>query len=133
MAPHRTGSTMLNNLIAKALGGVNLYLIIASAAFAAGWLVHGWKEDSANLAVERAAQAITEKAMARESDIAGKVEQTLAGLSANQTVIDRGIIREIEKPIYMRVCLEPGAISLLNAAARGEAPAAAAEPGAKVP
>lgn len=123
----------LQTTAAKTSAALVLVLTVAVGSFIAGWKVKGWKNDSEQAAIERAAQAITEKAMARESDIAGKVEQTLAGLSANQTVIDRGIIREIEKPIYMRVCLEPGAISLLNAAARGEAPAAAAEPGAKVP
>lgn len=113
---------MLKNLIAKALGGVNLYLIIASAAFAAGWLVHGWKEDSANLAVERAAAAIRDHALARESAIAAKVEQRLAELKANQTVIDRGIIRETEKPVYRNVCLpDSRVIGLLNAAAQGAA------------
>jgi len=111
---------MLNNLIAKALGGVNLYLIIASAAFAAGWLVHGWKEDSANLAVERAAAAIEQQALARESAIAAKVEQRLGELKANQTVIDRGVIREIQNPVYRNVCMLPTAVDMLNALARGE-------------
>jgi len=123
---------MLKNLIAKALGGVNLYLIIASAAFAAGWTVRGWFEDSRNLAIERAAAAIEQQALARESAIAAKVEQRLAELKANQTVIDRGIIRETEKPVYLRVCLEPDAIGLLNASAQGAA-ANPAEPAGEVP
>lgn len=98
-----------------------------------GWQTRGWKEDSESLAVERAAQAIVDKVVANESGIASKVEERLAGLTANQTVIDRGIIREIQKPIYQRVCLEPGAISLLNAAARGESPATSAKPAGQVP
>lgn len=109
------------------------YLIIIGVALAVGWTVRGWKEDSENLAVERAADAIVQKANANESAIAKKVEDRLAGLTANQTVIDRGIIREVQKPIYQRVCLEPDAIRLLNAAARGEDPTATAEPAGKVP
>lgn len=109
------------------------YLIIAAIGIVVGWSTRGWKEDSENLAIERAAQAIVDKATANESAIAQKIEDRLAGLTANQTVIDRGIIREIQKPIYQRVCLEPDAIRLLNAAARGEAPADTAEPAGKVP
>lgn len=97
--------------------GILLFGIIC---FKAGWLIKGWQGDSQLLAVERAAQQIVEAARDRESEIAGTVEARLAELKANQTVIDRGVIREIEKPVYLRVCLEPGAISLLNAAARGE-------------
>jgi len=122
---------MLNNLIAKALGGVNLYLIIASAAFAAGWLVHGWKEDSANLAVERAAAAIEQQALARESAIAAKVEQRLGELKANQTVIDRGVIRETQNTVYRNVCIPESGRVLVNSAARGEA--VPAEPAGEVP
>lgn len=109
------------------------YALIAVACFGTGWKVKGWQVDSENLAVQNAANAIRDNAIARESDIAGKVEARLGELTANQTVIDRGIIREIQKPIYQRVCLEPAAIGLLNAAARGEAPPAPAEPARQVP
>lgn len=98
-----------------------------------GWTVKGWQVDSVNLAVEQAAKKIADKAIERESGIASKVEERLAGLTANQTVIDRGIIREIQKPIYQRVCLEPDAIRLLNAAARGEAPDDPGKSAGKVP
>lgn len=110
-----------------------LYGVLVAGIFASGWKVKGWQVDSVNLAVERAAQAIRDDAIHRESGIAGKVEERLSTLTANQTVIDRGIIREIQKPIYQRVCLEPDAIRLLNAAARGEAPADPAKPVGQVP
>lgn len=109
------------------------YLAIAALCFGSGWKVKGWQVDSENLAIERAAAAIRDQAMARESDIAEKIEQRLGELQANQTVIDRGIIRETEKPIYLRVCLEPGAIGLLNAAARGQAAPVPADPAGQVP
>lgn len=112
-------------------GSAAAYAIVAAISFGTGWAVHGWKVDSENLAVERAARAIADKAMARESGIAAKVEERLAELTANQTVIDRGIIRETEKPVYLRVCLEPRAIGLLNSAARGQA--LPAEPAEKMP
>lgn len=110
-----------------------LYGVLVAGIFASGWKVKGWQVDSVNLAVERAAQAIRDDAIQRESGIAGKVEERLSTLTANQTVIDRGIIREIQKPIYQRVCLEPDVIGLLNAAARGEAAPAPAKPAGQVP
>lgn len=107
-------------------------LLFGVICFEAGWLIKGWQGDSQLLAVERAAQQIVEAARDRESTIAGTVEARLAELKANQTVIDRGVIREIEKPVYLRVCLEPGAISLLNAAARGEPARDPARPAGEV-
>lgn len=100
--------------------GALVIAIAVSGSFAAGWKVKGWKNDSEQAAIERAAKAIADKALERESGIAAKVEERLAELQANKTVIDRGIVREIEKPIYRNVCLGPDAIRLLNDAARGE-------------
>lgn len=93
-----------------------------AATFAAGWQVANWQNESQQLTAERAAQQAINVAMARESEIAANVEKRLSELQANERVIDRGIIREIQKPIYQRVCLEPDAIRLLNHAAAGTAP-----------
>jgi len=123
----------LQTTAAKASAALVLVLTVAGGSFIAGWKVNGWKNDSEQAAIERAAQAITAKAMARESGIAEKVEQRLGELKANQTVIDRGIIREVQKPVYRNVCFPDGAlIGLLNAAARGEAPRYSAGPAGEV-
>lgn len=110
-----------------------LYALLFAAIFGSGWKVKGWQVDSVNLAVEQASQAIRDNAIQRESAIAGKVEERLSTLKANQTVIERGIIREIQKPIYQRVCFEPDVVRLLNAAARGEAAPAPGKPAGQVP
>ncbi|NYS80112.1 hypothetical protein HZS80_20825 [Halomonas glaciei] len=102
------------------------------AAFAAGYQVANWQNDSHALTAERAAQQAIDASMQRESKIAAHVEARLGELQANERVIDRGIIREIQKPIYQRVCLEPSVISLLNHAATGTQPEAT-EPNAALP
>lgn len=109
------------------------YLIVAAVALATGWLVRGWKEDSESYAVASAAQAIRDDALAREWTIAGKVEKRLAELKANQTVIDRGIIREIQNPIYRNVCFGNDLVRLFNDAAAGRATSDAAKPAGEVP
>lgn len=106
---------------------MNKLTLLASAtalagAFAAGWQVANWQNESQQLTAERAAQQAIDAAMARESEIAANVETRMAELQANERVIDRGIIREIQKPIYQRVCLEPNVIRLLNNAAAGTEP-----------
>ena len=106
---------------------MNKLTLLASAAalattFAAGWQVAYWKNESQQLTAERAARQAIDAAMARESEIAATVETRLAELQANERVIDRGIIREIQKPIYQRVCLEPNVIRLRNNAAAGTEP-----------
>ncbi|WP_417329573.1 hypothetical protein [Halomonas cupida] len=99
--------------------------LVLAVAVASGWLARGWLEDSQRLTAERAAQQAIDAALVRESEIASVVETRLAELEANERIIDRGIIREIEKPIYQRVCLEPRLIRLLNNAAAGSSPTAA--------
>ncbi|MFP3343315.1 hypothetical protein R0J87_12470 [Halomonas sp. SIMBA_159] len=116
---------------------MNKLTLLASAAalaatFAGGWQVANWQNDSHALTAERAAQQAIDAAMSRESEIAAHIEERLGTLQANERVIDRGIIREIQKPIYQRVCLEPSVISLLNNAATGTAPDTA-EPNATLP
>lgn len=88
----------------------------------AGWAARGWHEDAQRLSAERAAQKVADAAMSRESAIAKTVEKRLAELQASERIIDRGIIREVQKPVYQRVCLEPDAIRLLNNAAAGTRP-----------
>lgn len=100
---------------------IALAVLIAGAA-AGGWFSRGWLEDSQRLSAMQSAKAAIDAAMARESTIARTVEDRLAELEASERIIDRGVIREIEKPVYRRVCLEPDAIRLLNHAAAGTAP-----------
>jgi crotonobetainyl-CoA:carnitine CoA-transferase CaiB-like acyl-CoA transferase len=97
-------------------------LALLAATLAAGWQARGWYEDANRLTAERATQRTIDAALARESQIAASVEARLAELTASERVIERGIIREIERPIYRRVCLEPDAVRLLNDAAAGRAP-----------
>lgn len=93
--------------------------VVAAIAFG-GWVGRGWYEDSQDLAEERGAQAAIDAAMERESRIAEKVETRLADLKANERIIDRGVIREIQNPVYRNVCVPESGRLLINAAARGE-------------
>lgn len=108
--------------------------VVAGFVIAAGtgWLARGWFEDAQRLTEERAARLVADAAMAREANIAGVVEDRLAELDANERVIDRGIIREIQQPIYRNVCIGDNAVRLLNDAAAGRAPEST-EPQAQMP
>ena len=101
-------------------GPYAVVLAVVAAIAAGGWVGRGWYEDSRDLAEERGAQAAIDAAMERESKIAEKVETRLADLQANERIIDRGVIREIQKPVYRNVCVPESGLRLLNAAARGE-------------
>lgn len=105
--------------------GVTLLAMAAS-----GWFTRGWFEDSKRLAVEQERQALVDEIRKGQAKIAGQVEARLSELRANERIIDRGVIREIQKPIYQRVCLEPAAVRLLNDAAQGTR---SAEPYGEVP
>lgn len=101
-------------------GPYAVVLAVVAAIAAGGWVGRGWYEDSRDLAEERGAQAAIDAAMERESKIAEKVETRLADLKANERIIDRGVIREIQNPVYRNVCLPDSGRLLINAAARGE-------------
>lgn len=96
--------------------------VAVTAVFGAGWTAKGWLEDSKDLAAMEAQQALVAKIREGQREISAQVEQRLVELKANERIIDRGVIREIEKPIYQRVCFEPDLVRMLNAAARGETP-----------
>lgn len=96
---------------------ITLFVLIG-----AGWMARGWFEDAQRLTATKAAQAAVDTALDKEGTVAQQVEKRLAQQKITQRVIDRGVIREIEKPIYQRVCLGDDGIRLLNAAAQGRAP-----------
>ncbi|AOY88639.1 hypothetical protein BKP64_10915 [Marinobacter salinus] len=86
----------------------------------AGWMARGWFEDSKDLAAMEAQQALAEEIRKDIGGISTQVEDRLGELRANERIIDRGVIREIQKPIYKRVCFEPELVRLLNDAQRGD-------------
>ena len=106
--------------------------IVGGIAFG-GWTARGWHEDSKELERQKAtADAIT-AALKSDSKIAAAVEEKLSGLKANQTVIDRGVTREIQKTVYRNVCLPGTGVSLLNAAATNDITGLSAEPDGEMP
>lgn len=124
---------MFQATAARISAALIILALVAAGSFATGWRIMGWKNDSEQAAIDRAAQAIIDKAIANESGIAAKVEQRLAQLKANETVIDRGIIREIQNPIYRNVCIADDGLRILNDIARGQAPADPGKPASQVP
>lgn len=96
-------------------------MLLASAAsgFIGGWQINSWRHAAALSAEREANQRAINAASQRESAISAQLEKRLADLHANQTVIDRGVIREIQKPVYRTVCIQPDGVRILNAAASG--------------
>lgn len=107
-----------------------LIAVAVTAIGTGGWLARGWFEDSKDLAAVEAQHALAAEIRKGQAEVSAQVEKRLSELRANERIIDRGVIREIQKPIYQRACLPDAAIRLLNAAARGEAPG---EPADQVP
>lgn len=98
-----------------------------------GWVARGWYEGSLMTAVLEDRAAFVETVRDDVSGIARQVEERLAKLKANERIIDRGVIREIQKPVYQRVCFEPELVELLNASLRGEPAAGSTGPDGEVP
>lgn len=103
--------------------------VVVAGAFGAGWTSKGWLEDSRDLAAQKAREALAAQVREDMGKVSAHVEQRLSELRANERVIDRGVIREIQKPIYKRVCFEPELVRLLNDAQLGNP----SEPAGEVP
>ncbi|WP_417500750.1 hypothetical protein [Marinobacter sp.] len=110
-----------------------LFAVAAASLAVGGWVVRGWYEGNLMVAVLEDRAAFVEEVRGDVSGIAKQVETKLAKLKANERIIDRGVIREIQKPIYQRVCFEPELVELLNASLRGEPAPRSAEPVGEVP
>lgn len=102
----------MNNLAAALLLGLVVGLFF-------GWKASGWHTDSVALAVSDAAAAIRDDALQRESDVARQVLESAAARAPAERVIDRGIIREVQKTEYRNVCFGPELVRLLNEGAKG--------------
>lgn len=111
---------------------VVLSVVAISLAYA-GWTARGWFEDSKALASVEATQKLAAEIRAGQAKISQQVEQRLSELRASERIIDRGVIREIQRPVYQRVCFEPELVELLNAAQRGDAGAGPAESAGEMP
>lgn len=108
-------------------------LVAVVALLFGGWTIRGWYEGNLDLLRERVTRAAIDEALESHSDVARVVEEKLSGLKANQTVIDRGVTREVIKPVYRNVCLPGAGVGLLNAAAINDASQLPAEPDGDLP
>ncbi len=108
-------------------------LVAVVALLFGGWTIRGWYEGNLDLLRERVTRAAIDEALENHSDVARAVEEKLSGLKANQTVIDRGVTREVIKPVYRNVCLPDAGVGLLNAAALNDTSQLPAEPDGDVP
>lgn len=95
--------------------------VVAGGLFFGGWQVRSYYEDSKDLAAKEERDKILQAVESRESKIALNVQQQIRDLDINTRTIDRGIIREVEKPIYRDVCLPANGVRLFNAISNGEA------------
>lgn len=92
------------------------------AAFAVGWLVHGWKYDAEQLAVETAKEAAFKVALDKVQVISDKLQTTTDALEKKRMVTTREVINETTKVEYRCVLPEPGRLLYNAAAAESAAP-----------
>lgn len=89
-----------------------------------GWAARGWFEDSKDLAAERAQQILADMTRGEMRKISATVENKLSTLKGSERIIDRGIIREVQKPVFRNVCIpdDSATFRMLNQIADGKAP-----------
>ena len=91
-----------------------------AAAFVAGWVVKGAFDDSAELAAQKARDALIKELRANEDHMANILELKLQDLRANEKVIERERIRIIDRPVYHNECLDADGLRLIEQARTGK-------------
>lgn len=127
MAQWKAGQS---GIVTLKFAGVLMFIGVVAGT---SWSARGWFEDSRRLALVADREALAAEFRSDVAEISRQVEDRLSQLRANERVIDRGVIREIQRPVYQRVCFEPELVRLLNAAQRGDADTGPAEPDSPVP
>lgn len=88
--------------------------------FAAGWLVCTWYEDSKDLAVKNAQEAILKAMRQTESEYAKTLEENLARLKANERVIEKFEREVVERPVYRNVCIDDDGLRIIDSYRLGD-------------
>ena len=92
-----------------------------AAAFVAGWVVKGAFDDSAELAAQKARDALIKELRANEEHIANILERKLQDLKANEKTIIRERTKLIDRPVYHNECLDADGLRLIEQARTGKA------------
>ena len=101
---------------------MNPYVLIAAfvAGISLGWLTHGWKSDSSELASTQAIAKV-------EKTVSNILEDKLSNIKANRTEIVRENTKIVNNPVYINNCLDDRGVRSINLSKR-----AAAKPAAEV-
>lgn len=99
-----------------------LIAVTVAGLIGGGWMARGWYEGNQELAAMKAAQIVAESLRDDLSKVSRDMEEQIAGLKPSETVIDRGVVREIQTEVFRNVCIPPGSQSfrMLNRIANGE-------------
>jgi len=105
----------MNPLMLKLIG----VAVIAVVAFGAGWRVKAAFVAERDLAIVEAKNAFIEEYRVNEAGKAAVLEDKLAGLRANERIIEREKLKVIDRPVYNNVCLDADGLRLIEAARTG--------------
>lgn len=92
---------------------------IVTGLLLAGWWLRGTYEDAKDKAELQAQLEAERKYEARESKVAKLVEDRLASLKANETVIERERLKLVDRPVYRNDCIDDDGLRLIERMARG--------------
>lgn len=109
-------------------------IAVTVAGIASGsWMARGWYEGNQDLAALQAQNALAESLRDDLGKVSRDMEKQIAGLKPSETVIDRGIVREIQTEVFRNVCVPPGSDSfrMLNRIANGQGPREPSDQGAE--
>jgi hypothetical protein len=100
-------------LIIAALFGI----IFGSGCYAGGkWVRADW--DAEKVATLQAEAKLAKETQERYDDVSSKLQAALQSTTTTERVIDRGVIREVQKPVYTACIVPETGVILLNDATK---------------
>jgi hypothetical protein len=100
-------------------------LVLVAVGFGAGWRTKGAFVAERDLATLEARNEMVNTFRSLEGEVSKTVEAKLAGLRANERVIEHEKIKLVDRPVYNSECLDADGVALIERARKGvpDAPA----------
>ena len=95
--------------------------LIIVVSFTAGWVIKGAFDDSAELAAQKARDALIKDLRENEAHIANILERKLKDLKANETIVEKAVIKVIDRPVYHNECMDADGVRIIEQARSGKA------------
>jgi hypothetical protein len=94
-------------------------LLCIGAVFWAGYYSRGIYDEDGKLRQEAVLKAKSDSLAKQEAAVASELQSRLDALQKASDAVQKVVVREVQKPIYLNKCFEDSGVALINNVAKG--------------